>query len=70
MAFKILSQDEIQKLTSAERKNYEQLYAEYQEREAFVNRLERQRKVKVPRFKIKKRASAQREVESAIIATW
>lgn len=55
MAFKILSQDEIQKLTSAERKNYEQLYAEYQEREAFVNRLERQRKVKVPRFKIKKR---------------
>lgn len=54
MAFKILSQDEIQKLTSAERKNYEQLYAEYQEREAFVNRLERQRKVKVPRFKIKK----------------
>ena len=55
MAFKILSQDEIQKLTSVERKNYEQLYAEYQEREAFVNRLERQRKVKVPRFKIKKR---------------
>ena len=33
-------------ITLASRKNYEQLYAEYQEREAFVNRLERQRKVK------------------------
>lgn len=55
MAFKVLSQNEIQKLTTTERKNYEQLYVEYQEREAFVNRLERQKKVKVPRFKIKKR---------------
>ena len=53
MAFKILTQDEIDVLSERERKIYEQAYHEYQERAAFVEKLEKLDKVKMPEVSIK-----------------
>ena len=55
MAFKILSEEQISRLTPRQQESYRAAYEEYREREAFVNRVERQRNIRVPKFKIKKR---------------
>lgn len=55
MAFKILSEEQISRLTPRQQESYRAAYEEYWEREAFVNRVERQRNIRVPKFKIKKR---------------
>ena len=53
MAFKILSQDELAMLSERERKIYEQAYEEHMERAAFVEKLERLDKVKLPEVSIR-----------------
>lgn len=55
MSFKILSHDEISVLSEYERKVYEQSYAEYLERVAFVEKLEQLEKVKMPDVSVKKK---------------
>ena len=53
MAFKILTQDEFEVLKEREQKLYEQAYKEYQERAAFVEKLEKLDNVKMPEVSIK-----------------
>ncbi len=53
MAFKILSQYEIELLTPQKRAIYEEQYKNFLERKAFVERLEQLEKVKMPAFKAK-----------------
>lgn len=55
MAFKILSEEQIGRLTPRQQESYRAAYEEYREREAFVQKIEKQRNIKVPEFKIKKR---------------
>ena len=54
MAFKILTQEEISVLREPERKAYLQAYQEYQERKAFVDRLEQLDNVQMPKPAIRK----------------
>jgi len=55
VAFKILSQEEIAVLNEHEKRAYEQAYQEYLERTAFVERLERLDKVRMPKVSVKKK---------------
>jgi hypothetical protein len=55
VAFKILTQNEMDILNENERKIYEQEYKEYLERKAFVEKLERLESVKMPKVSVKKR---------------
>ena len=55
MAFKILSEEQINRLTPHQRENYLAAQEKYYEREKFVKRAERQRNIKVTEYKMKKR---------------
>ena len=55
MAFKILSEEQINRLSPRQRENYLDAYNKYREREEFVKRAERQRNIKVAEYKMKKR---------------
>lgn len=55
MAFKKLSQNEIAVLSNREREAYERAYKEYLERTAFVDKLEKLEKVKMPSVAIKRK---------------
>ena len=55
MAFKILSQNEIDILNEHDKKVYMQAYEEYLERKIFVEKLERLEKVKMPSVSVKKK---------------
>ena len=55
MAFKILTQEEIDRLGTREREAYLQAYQEYRERVAFVENIERLENVQIPKPAIKRR---------------
>lgn len=55
MAFKILSQKELEYLNKQQREAYELAYEEYLERKSFVERLEKLEKVKIPTVSVKKK---------------
>ncbi|MEE1173068.1 MAG: hypothetical protein U0K87_12010 [Ruminococcus sp.] len=55
MAFKILSEEQINRLTPQQRENYLAAQEKYYEREKFVKKAEQQRNIKVSEYKMKKR---------------
>lgn len=55
MAFKILSQNEIDILSEHDRKAYEQAYKEYLERKAFIEKLDQLENVQMPTVSVKKK---------------
>lgn len=55
MAFKILSQNEIDILSEHDKKAYEQAYKEYLERKAFVEKLEQLENIQMPAVSVKKK---------------
>lgn len=56
MAFKILSQSDLEILSEDERKVYEQAYAEYIERKVFVEKLEKMKQVRMPKVSVTKKS--------------
>ncbi|MBO4697906.1 MAG: hypothetical protein J5643_11630 [Lachnospiraceae bacterium] len=55
MAFRKLTQQQLEMLSAEDRKIYEQAYEEYLERERFVEKLEQLENVKMPEVQIKRR---------------